>query len=365
MNKTVISKKQAIALIILFLTADTFIFAIAASAKKDFWIAILLTFAFISIFSLLFMYIHKLFPDKSLFDINFLLFGRIIGRLINFIFVAFVFFNGLSVLRAFGEFINTIGFPETPMSIPMIFIIILSIWISKDGIEVIGRYGELMLKPIIFLIIISILFLIPKMQIANLQPMFQTDLYSLLKATANTIAFPYGEIITLFAIFSYSSCRNFSKGVYIKGILGATLFILVNSLTIILVGGVTTYTTRYFPSYEVVGRINIGNFLQRLEIIISISFILAGFLKIAICLYVVSRGVSKIVNLNKNNSLVTPLGLLMLSSSLFVYTDITHLFEWGGKYWTIFFLPFEIILPIAVLLTAKVKGIKPSNNLTK
>ncbi|WP_134119007.1 GerAB/ArcD/ProY family transporter [Orenia marismortui] len=66
------------------------------------------------------------------------------------------------------------------------------------------------------------------------------------------------------------------------GLLIGAGILLISSLTDVLVLGVVRTARVYFPTYLAVARLNIGNFLQRLEITVSIVFLLSGFVKFII-----------------------------------------------------------------------------------
>ncbi len=140
MNKEVISNKQGICLIILFITGSTFVVGIGSKAENDSWLAIILSTLFAFPILMIYARLLSLFPQKDLFDILEIIFGKFIGKFISILYIWFSLHLGTLVLRNFGEFIGTISLSKTPMIIPMIFIIFLSTWIIKGGIELLGRW---------------------------------------------------------------------------------------------------------------------------------------------------------------------------------------------------------------------------------
>ena len=86
MNKEVISDKQGICLVILFIAGETLAMQTAPAAGSDLWLAILL--AIVTSIPLLLVYsrILSLFHGKGLFDILECLFGRILGKFLSLIF---------------------------------------------------------------------------------------------------------------------------------------------------------------------------------------------------------------------------------------------------------------------------------------
>jgi len=89
--------------------------------------------------------------------------------------------------------------------------------------------------------------------------------------------------------------------------------------------GPDVLSSLYFPSYVSTGRINIGDFLTRIEASSAVGFVITIFIKASLCLYVVSNGVAKVFNLKSYRSVVLQLGLLMVYFSDFIYKDIMEM----------------------------------------
>ncbi len=365
MNKEILSRKQTISLIILFLIGDVLIFGVARAGKKNLWLAIILAGIITIPIILIFTDLYKTFPNKNVLEINEIIFGKYLGKLINSLFLVFVLYKGVFVLRSLSEFITTVSFPETPTVIPIILTIILCIWITKEGIEVIGRYSQLYVFILGIFIIISFTLIIPNMNIQNMSPIFYIELNSLIKGTVSAFTFPFGEIVIIFLVLKSSNTRNFSVSLYLKALFLTTLSIFFISVTQILVLGINSYVYNYFPSYETLSRVIIGEFLRSIEIIVGVSFISAVFVKIAFCLYAAAKSTTSILGFSDYKFVVAPIALMMINFSLIMYTDLMHLFEWNEKYWFYFGLPFQILLPILIFIVAKLRSKKFNNQLAK
>ena len=88
----------------------------------------------------------------------------------TFSYALYALYLGALVVRNFTEFIRISNFPETP---PYIFEIVMGIaclYMVKSGIEVMGRWGGLILPVMTVVIFGSFLLLINKMDLNNLKP---------------------------------------------------------------------------------------------------------------------------------------------------------------------------------------------------
>ncbi len=102
-------------------------------------------------------------------------------------------------------------------------------------------------------------------------------------------------------------------------------------------------------------RANVGNFIQRIEIIISTAFLIGGFIKISICLLGACNGTTKLFGLNNYRFVVTPIALLMLNLSYLIYDSIFEMIEWSFTTWPYYAFLFQVILPIIIWVVAEIK----------
>ena len=135
MKNEVISERQAIILIILFIIGSSFLLGSGGVAKQDAWLAIIIAILWAIILLLMFSRILSLFPGKDLFDILQILMGKFLGKIISILMIWFAFHDGSLVIRNLSEFTTILVFDDTPVAVPMIFFSILLIWCLKSGIE--------------------------------------------------------------------------------------------------------------------------------------------------------------------------------------------------------------------------------------
>lgn len=355
MKKEIISDKQGICLMILFIIGSSWVVGIGNDAKKDAWLGILIGFSM----SLPIIYVYSrllaLFPQKDLFDILQIVFGKVIGTFISIIFIWFAFHLGSLVLRNFSEFTSISVFPDTPSILPMSFLIILCIWVLKEGIEVLGRCGEIFAIFVLIVVIIMLLLSFSQIDVNNLRPILYDGFKPVISGAFQAFSFPFTEtIVFAFCLSSLKSPKSSYK-VYFKGLIigGSIVFLLTIRNTMVL--GFELVDTVYFPSFIAVSLIHIGEFLQRMEIAISVIFIITIFIKTSVCILAVCKGISKILNVDDYRFIVTPVALLMLGMSSFIYSNTMEMALWATKIWPYYAFPFQVILPIIIILGAELK----------
>lgn len=354
MNKEVISDKQGMAIVSMFIMGSSLILSMAGKAKQDLWIASIL--AILASFPIVFIQARLLvlFPGKDLYDILEYIFGKILGRGISLLYVWFSFILGGLVLRAFGEFISAV-LPETPGIVPMIFIGSLCIWIIKDGLETLGRFGELFSKIMIFLLLLIMLSLIPKMDMNNFYPILFNGIKPVLKGTFQALMFPFTQIILFTTIFSSLKRKQSIYKVYFGGLLLGAIPLYIISVTNIAVLGSDIAFSSYFASYTTARLITIGNIVERVEIVIAVIFIIGGFIKVSICLLSACNGIAKVFGLKDYRFIVTSIGLLIINLSHFVHNSAMEKSRFASDIYPVYAFPFQVILPIIIWITAEIR----------
>jgi spore germination protein KB len=361
MEKEVISERQGIVLFILFLIGSTFLIGTGGQAKQDSWISIIIAVAGSSVILLLYSKILSHYPGKDLFDILQIVFGKYIGKFLCIFMIWFAFHDGTLVTRNLSEFTNVHVLPDTPVVVPMLFFIALCIWGVKEGIEVLGRWSEFFVIIVISTFLFITILSITQMDIDRLKPILDNGFTPILKGAFSAFSFPFGETVVFTMVFSnINKGGNYNK-VFIVGLLIGGLLIFIAVSRNILVLGAEELSNTYFPSYSAVSLIHIGEPLQRLEMTVTIVFIVCVFIKVNMCLLAVSKGIVKVFGFNDYRFIVTPVALLMLEFSFFIYKNTMEMTDWAFKAWPYYSLLFEVIIPLIIFIAVEVKGKKKSS----
>lgn len=355
MFKELISDKQGISLVSLFIMGSSLVLGTGASAKKDAWISIILSIMFSLIIISIYARILYKNKGKDFYDISIDFFGKFFGKIIVIIYIWFSIHLASLILRNFGEFIMNTSLENTPFIVSMILISVLCIFVLKQGIEVLGRWSSLVLILVVIVIIGSISLSIPLIDINNIRPILSNGLKPVLKASYSIFSFPFGETVLFLLIFSSFKNENSPYKIFIYGLLIGGFSIFVTSISELMVLGENFYTTLFFPAYQAVGRISIGEFIERAEIIAGIALLGGGFIKLSICILAASNGITKLIDNKDYRFIVTPVVLLTLNLSYFIYDSINQMFDWAFNTWVYYALPFQLIIPILVFIITEIK----------
>jgi spore germination protein KB len=345
--------KQAISLIILFISGSSTIITPGIAAKKDVWLATIFAMVAVTPILILFQRLLYLFRGKDLYDIIAIIFGPVLGKCIIVVYIWFSLHLGALVINNFTYFINVISLNKTPIMIPAIVIISICIMFVNYGVQVMGRWGETAVIFLCIFIFMLIVLLMPYMNIKNIQPILYDGISPVLRGAFSTFSFPFGELVIFTMVFT-SFKENGKPRIYIIGMIFGGILIVLTSITDVLVLGANITEIYYFSAYTVVRRINLGNFIQRIEIVTSLMFLIGGLIKISVCLFATSRGVSKLFNSKNYKFSITPIGSIMFFMGIFIYDSIMEMRNWAIEVWPYYAFLFQVILPIVIYVWAEV-----------
>ncbi len=150
--------------------------------------------------------------------------------------------------------------------------------------------------------------------------------------------------------------KSAQKGFYIGTIIGGIVLIILITLCILVLGPSNT-ASRTFPSYALAQRISIGNFLQRIEIIMAGMWIASIYIRTFMYFYASVIGVAQLCKIQNHRPLILPLGLLMIGLSQIIHPNIVHSNVYNNEIWPIFSAIFTVILPLTLLIVAKIRKI--------
>ncbi|WP_459195465.1 GerAB/ArcD/ProY family transporter [Wukongibacter baidiensis] len=354
MNKEVVSDRQGIFLVILFVIGSGSVTVPGLEAKQDVWLASILGIVLSLPMVFIYARLQYIFPDKDLYDIIQICFGRFLGNLVIIFFVLHLIAIQGTIIRHHGEFITVVGLIDTPIIIIIFLFSGVVAYASKKGIEVLGRWGELFIKVVIPLTVIMLILFIPDMNINNIKPMLAKGIKPLALGSFKILVFPFSQIVVFSAVFSSFRKRKSPYNIYLKGFLISALIMFATSLSVILVLGVNQAGSKYFSTHAAVTRINIMS-MQRVEVLSSILFLLGGFVKMGIHLIAICIGISKIFRLRDYRILVIPVAAQLVNLTYLTWYGTMDFFEFDRDAMPYISFLNRVIIPIVVLIFAEIK----------
>ena len=348
-----IPSSQLTILAIGFLLGSSIILGPGGAAENNAWLAVLFGLGEGLVFLSIYVQLQKNYPHKTLIEMNDIIYGPYLGKLFSICYIIFFLHTASLVVRSFGAFFGII-LVSTPLSLLLISILLVCAYAVRNGIEVIARCSLLLVVLMIIVTIFNTALVAINMEPSNLLPFMDIPIQEFFKASHSISTLPFGQTIVFLMIVAFLNQQQEAGPSLLKAFLISGLIFLIIALRNPMVMGPQIYLATY-PSFAVVRSINIADILTRLDILIGVSFLGAGFLKITVLYYGAVLGIAQILNMRSYLPLVLPIGALILGVSLLQYDAYIYDINDALKYYPYYSLPFEFFLPLITLVAAKIR----------
>ncbi|WP_444659537.1 GerAB/ArcD/ProY family transporter [Caproiciproducens sp. R2] len=351
-----ITGKQMTSLFSLFWFGTLVLFGADKDVKQDFWVSILLAAVFMIPMAALYIRLTRLYPEKDLYEMLFSIFGRFFGTVMSLISVFFSLFIGYRVLGSFSLYIKTTALDSTPRNVTSIFFIIMTIAAVTCGAETIARTSNFLIKFVIGFVCVSTLICLGNMNLENLKPVMNSDLKVILNSSYKIFIIPWSEAFICLSFFSKIDRKESTKKILVNSMLLIILTHLVIGLRNVLVLGPSA-SIYYFSSDMAISTASLGDFFERFEILVGVNLVLAGTIKLCVCIYSASLGLYHILGNTERKFLVVPCTLIILTTSLSDLQKLSDVFDRIPSL-VISMTPFEVIFPVIIWISAEIRNRK-------
>lgn len=340
-----------------FIMGSTLLITMVDSiAGQSTWMVMIAAFIVAVPFLLVYIALTKRFPGKSLIEMNDIVFGRVIGKVVSvFYLLAFLLLLSFNTADVSG-FYNGYIMPETPAAVIVIPMLLVCAFTVKRGIASLARFSVVMLAFTGIAVFVLALLLIGDMDFSNFLPVLDKPAIRYVQATQTVTELPYLEVVSMLMVVPMLRDTNKlgRKWFYGMGI-AMVLFVAISVRNTAVLGGATQILGD--NSYEAIRLIDIGEFLTRIELVIALNYTASLFIKICVLYYATVVALSQLLRVDKN-TMILPIGALTLVlAAIKVESTVEHTL-WGAKYAAVFSFPYTIVLPLLTLIIAAIRKLR-------
>ncbi|MDT8716803.1 endospore germination permease [Clostridium sp. 19966] len=354
-EKGIISVSQLTFLIIGLLQAATLTVSfIGGIAKQNIWwiciVASILTLALL----LIYLSIISKYSDKNIIEINDIVYGKYLGKVISINYIIYFTFIVIVNLRYIADFFSTYLFAGTHIVIFILIMAALCAYAVEKGIEVIARIAPIIAIIGFFIYIVVAALNIKQMKLSNFLPLFQINLKDFIQSVNIIVSIPFGEIFVFTMIFNCTNDKSkIKKGAIIGAIIGFVYAFLIIVRNLGVLGELGSMDIA--PSYQVAKLINIGEVITRVEILIGVILMFVIFLKTSIFYYASVISLAQLFKLREYNIFIIPIGAISSVYALLVNQNQADYSYYASNIYPIQALPTLVIIPIVTLVVMYVR----------
>ena len=226
------------------------------------------------------------------------------------------------VLRIITDLLITAVMPETPQTVFYLVMLIVSAYAVNAGLEPIGRLSELVSPLVVLVLLLSLALNVNHLKLENLKPVFQLSMREDLQNSLLPGSL-FGICIIMGVFMAYHNNPKDTLKAKLGGVVTGTLLTILNLLVLIMVFGANMCAELRFPLYSLAQMIEVGDFFERLEPLVMIFWIAAGFVSITMLYYVSTLGFAQLLKLPDYKPLTPFIGVAVFILTMTLFRNIT------------------------------------------
>ncbi|RAS81137.1 GerAB/ArcD/ProY family transporter [Priestia endophytica] len=358
MEKAKISAIQLFALMFIFGLGTALVVSYGRQAGKDVWLSILLAMSGGVILSFIYYFLFRQYPNLLLTGYTREILGKYLGWIVGLLYcVYFLYICGRNV-REFGDLLVSSTLSETPLLVINLTLVLVMCYVIHLGVEVVGRTAEVFVVILLllggagnFFVLVSgdvnFQHILPFLE-HGWKPIFTT-------AFPHLLIFPFGEMIAFTMIAPYLNRPQLVKRVWLTALISSGLILGWTVLLNISVLGVEVMQKSTFPTLTAVGKVNLLDFIERLDAIVVFTLLITVFFKASVYLYSAIIGIADLFKLNRYHRILLPIGTIVIFLSLTMASSFSEQGEEGFITEFVSFVMF-VVIPLFMLLISIIRS---------
>ncbi|MCW3490121.1 GerAB/ArcD/ProY family transporter [Dethiobacter alkaliphilus] len=332
----------------------TFTRGLVEIAGQDAVITTFLGGTLLILLTLLLVKLAHRFPQESFFAYSKKVWGKPMGLVII---ASYLFYFYTFMVLLFQNFANAnrlIYLQETPALIPLILMGLGAVWLVSYGFSSIVRFFQLFFPFFAITIIVVLLLGIREVQFENFFPILSRGIIPVLHGAIVYVGFIQGVEVLLF-VTPFLNDKNKILKPALGGIFAVILFSVFASVNAIGVLGAENTLEFTYPGIALLSAVELPGFaVERFELLLTLTWLIAIFTTMAIYIYLLSFGIIELFGLS-HRKLTIGLVTAAIIGATYLIPNVTWMLVLR-EYYNYFTLIFIAVIPALTFLMAVIRG---------
>ncbi len=294
--------------------------------------------------------------EKSLQDVYIKIFGNFIGKIILILHIAWIFVLISIYVRYFADRYASTILIFTPIHFFILTILMVVFVVVRKKIEYFGRTMEIF--GLLFSIVVIGLFIISliDVKVSNIYPVTVYDALDSLKSVPLLLGILSYITFMFFLGEEVSNKQDFKK--YTKYLTSRiTFFNVFVILTTVGVFGYTLTSEFNLPFFMFLKNIQLITVVERFESIFISFWFVTDFAIITLFIYIISKLIKKVGNLEHSKTSITPLIFGTFVFSLYLISSTFELYKFSDQFLLYINVGYAVVLPIIAFIVGKIRKV--------
>lgn len=276
------------------------------------------------------------------------------ARLISLYYAVAFFLDYVLILRQYAENTLLTALPYSEFSIIIAAYATVVSLLVYIGVEGLSRTTYLLMPFTIIALILVLLMLAPFYNIYRLAPFGGNGIGTSLLNGLRLVGTDFGIIVIAMLAPSFQNIRTMAVGTFF-GVALSTMMRSLSVLVFTLVFGVTVGREKVLPFFEMARTAYISRYLQRVESLFIILWVISGALALAIDLYGGLYCLARLVNLPTIRPLIPVITVILAEAAMMPPDIYTVIYLFSSSPIQMFYNAAAYGLPLLLLLALIIK----------
>ena len=352
--KEKISNLSLFTLLFLTTTATTLMLGMSDAIGTSSFIAVPIGVALSLPLYLMILHVRRLYPHQSLGGLITHLYGQTAGRILCGIYALFALFTGAMLTGYLTRFISFTGENQQVAAVFSVFFLVSVYLGARVRLGASARLSRILFPGAALLLLLSLLLCLVKFDVTAIVPLWDHSAGDFALAGTSLLLFPFCQVVLILPFVFRSKTSKVAKPLLWGLGLSGLVITLAYLGTAGVLGGPSMEKLNY-PYYMALSVLDITSFFQRIEVLLSIHFVLAMLIKGIVCVIFTCRATTQALRLRHARTLAAPIAALTLALSLMLFSTTEEMFDLMNLY-PFLMAPFVLIFPIITYFVALAKN---------
>lgn len=360
MELTLISRRQMYWIVVCLETSSMLLLAIRSTvliSKQDSWMSMLVGGVIGLGITYIAVRLGMLFPEKTIVQYSELLLGKWLGKVFVIPYFAMAAVGLCITLRQLVDFIHLAWFEQTPLWVLVLGMLWLLVYITyAGGIEGIARCAELIGPLVLITVTFAIVIGWEDFQFGQLLPVYADSGWrTILNGSLSSASF-FGQTIIMITMIAFMKEKDKAMMSAVLG-LGTVVITLATAIFfIIAMFGPGLASEMLYPAYETTRFLSVMEFLQSIDAVIVIVWILGYFVQLSMYYFLVSYTLGEWLGVKRWRILVFIIAPLVFVGALWPQGFNFASIIFPRDIWMKYALPINMVgLPLFLLTVGLIR----------
>lgn len=318
---------------------------LAALAGQDAWLAVLVGGGMGFLVLGILLALLGLSPGSGPFAIYEQVWGPWFGRFAGALTAGYILLLNGVILFALGQFLTSTLLPETPDIVLVALMLLVILASERNGTEIKARWAGLVWPIALVTALVILALLLPQADPDRLQPVLENGWAPLIRGGTLFLSVTFAEVIVSLQYVAAVRDREKVARYLVLGTQGPMLlYALLTGFGVMILGPRLLAILNY-PVHTLAQMVRVGDFLERLEILVSAVWLLLIGSQLGAGFYSASSGLAQMLRLSEFTSLLPPVVALSTALGYSMFEDQLSYQTFNLQVWPGFALTLGVLLP--------------------